>query len=299
MKKYTSRRKNHTRKLSNRKKGGGFFRNSRSSRTSRSRSLPSLKTDLYVSYSDIKNVYLIRRVDSSKNERSTTKKFRDFVQFKKELEKCMKTCTNIWRGIRISNALRRMNFLNKNTIQKQGHFTNDITSWIRSIISCYLKLEKFVGFKTHRNVENSRTVKNHGDFDLSSRFTVSYNPYRTSENNKEIYDLQYSTRLLRGNQTVHKEYSDIEKLRKKIETQNKKLDKYWKLVTRYGPVKSTSHVKNESASDYHKRTTKLINIGKSLNKWLHEVMKIKYIIIESFTQNSVNVKAISSNPGDM
>ena len=54
----------------------------------------------------------------------------------------MNISKHIWRGIRISNAFRRMNFLNKNTDEKQREFTKDVVSWVQSVISCYQKLEK-------------------------------------------------------------------------------------------------------------------------------------------------------------
>lgn len=330
------------------RRGGGFFgRNSSKSKTSsRSLGLSNMKVSFSLSYDQVKSGYVIKkkafiRGPDDKYRKDNTfvvKRFRDFIAFQKDFEKCMNKSKSIWRGIRISNVFRRMNFLNTNTDEKQMNFTKDVVSWVQTVISCYQKLEKFMTFKTHRNVSNSKTKSNifsdqmdsgllskrggsptrrlvgtpqqhyrslykpkrsgsksrgrskqdakyrkGEEVNLAKRFTIVYEPKRTIYEKKEIYQLQYS-----GNTAVYKDFSDIDKMRKKIEKQFNTIKKYWKRVTKKeGRVKTRRKIsRTEFAHEREERMNKLRNIGIELEKWLKEVMKIKYIVIDTFITNN-------------
>lgn len=353
-------KKNFSRRKTMRRGGGFFGRSSSKSKTSsRSLGLSNMKVSFSLSYDQVKNGYVIKKnafirgPDGKKRKDNTfvVKRFRDFIAFQKDFEKCMNKSKSIWRGIRISNAFRRMNFLNKNTDEKQREFTKDVVSWVQSVISCYQKLEKFLTFKTHRNVSSSKTKSNifsdqmnsgllpkrggapryhsrpqlpwtpqqhykslstvntgrrsesksrgrskqntpfytiqdpkysYGEeVNLAKRFAIVYEPSRTTNENKEVYLLQYS-----GNSSVYKRYSDIDKMRKKLEKQFDTIKKYWKRVKKYGRVKTQRQIsKTEFAHDRAERMNKLRNIGIALEKWLKAVMKIKYIVIDTFVNN--------------
>ena len=290
------------RKISRRKtvrRGGGFFgrSSSKSKTSSRSIGLSNMKVSFSLSYDQVKNGYVISknalmRGPDGKNRKDNTfiiKRFRDFIAFQKDFEKCMNKSKSIWRGIRISNVFRRMNFLNlnTNTDEKKRNFTIDIVSWVQSVISCYQKLEKFMTFRTHRNVSSSKTKSNIvseiDEVNLAKRFRIVYDPKRTTNENKELYLLHYTGP---GNLSVYREYSDIDKMRKKIEKQFNTIKVYWKRVTKQGRVKTQRMVKYESTHARAERMDKLRNIGIALEKWLKAVMKIKYIVIDTFTTNN-------------
>jgi hypothetical protein len=289
-------------KISRRKtmrRGGGLFgrSSSKSKTSSRSLGLSNMKVSFSLSYDQVKNGYVIKknafiRGPVGKNRKDNTfviKRFRDFIAFQKDFEKCMNKSKSIWRGIRISNAFRRMNFLNTNTDEKQRDFTKDVVSWVQSVISCYQKLEKFMKFKTHRNVSSSKTKSNifsdqtNDEVNLAKRFKIVYEPNRTTNENKELYQLHYTGP---GIPTVYREYSDIDKMRKKIEKQFNTIKKYWKRVTKQGRVKTQRNVNKESTHERAERMNKLRNIGIALEKWLKAVMKIKYIVIDTFINNT-------------
>ena len=75
-------------------------------------------------------------------------------------------------------------------------------------------------------------------------------------------------------------------MRKKLEKQFDTIKKYWKRVKKYGRVKTQRQIsKTEFAHDRAERMNKLRNIGIALEKWLKAVMKIKYIVIDTFVNN--------------